>query len=66
MEEAPAKRKTYTSTAVKRRYNQKAYTQIVVSVPKDTAEAFKAKCAETGIPQAQIIKKAIEQFLKGN
>ena len=27
------------------------------------AEAFKAKCAAEGIPQAQIIKKAIEEFL---
>lgn len=63
MDETPKKRKTTTSTAVKRRYNQKAYTQIVASVPKETAEAFKAKCAETGIPQAQIIKRAIEEFL---
>ena len=28
-----------------------------------TAAAFKAKCAAEGIPQAQIIKKAIEDFL---
>lgn len=63
MDETPKKRKTTTSTAVKRRYNQKAYTQIVASVPKEVAEAFKAKCAETGIPQAQIIKRAIEEFL---
>lgn len=29
----------------------------------DLAAAFKAKCAAEGIPQAQIIKKAIEDFL---
>ena len=57
------KRKTTTSTAVKRRYNEKTYTVISASVPKDTAAAFKEKCRETGIPQAQVIKKAIEQFL---
>lgn len=57
------KRKTTTSTAVKRRYNEKTYTQIVASVSKETAAAFKAKCAAEGIPQAQIIKQAIEQFL---
>ena len=60
---AEAKRKTTTSTAVKRRYNEKTYTLITASVPKETAAAFKAKCAETGIPQAQVIKRAIEQFL---
>lgn len=57
------KRKTHTSTAVKRRYNQKAYTQIVVSVPKETAAEFKTKCATENISQAQILKKAISDFL---
>lgn len=54
---ADGKRKTTTSTAVKRRYNEKTYTQIVASVPKETAAAFKAKCAAEGVSQAQIIKK---------
>lgn len=58
-----AKRKTRTSTEVKRRYNEKTYTLISASVPKETAAAFKAKCAAEGIPQAHIIKKAIEDFL---
>ena len=58
-----AKRKTHTSTEVKRRYNEKTYTLISASVPKETAAAFKAKCVTEGIPQAQIIKKAIEDFL---
>ena len=57
------KRKTHTSTAVKARYNKKAYDQIAIRVPKETAETFKAKCAAEGIPQAQIIKKAIEEFI---
>ena len=60
---AEAKRKTKTSTAAKTRYNEKAYDIISVRVPKDTAAAFKAKCAAEGVPQAQIIKKAIEDFL---
>lgn len=60
---ADGKRNTTTSTAVKRRYNEKTYTQIVASVPKETAAAFKAKCAAEGVSQAQIIKKAIEEFL---
>lgn len=58
------KRKTTTSTAVKARYNAKVYDLISVRVPKEQAQAFKEKCATEGIPQAQIIKKAIEEFLK--
>ena len=58
------KRKTKTSSAVKNRYNQKVYGSIIVRVPKDMAEAFKAKCSDMNIPQAQIIKKAIEEFLE--
>ena len=57
------KRKTKTSSEVKNRYNKRVYGSIIVRVPKDMAEAFKQKCADTGMPQAQIIKKAIEQFL---
>ena len=36
---------------------------ISARVPKELAAAFKEKCAAEGIPQAQIIKKAIEEFL---
>lgn len=57
------KRRTKTSSAVKNRYNNKTYDAIIVRVPKDTAKAFKEKCVAEGIPQAQIIKKAIEEFL---
>lgn len=57
------KRKTRTSTAVKQRYNQKTYGAVTAYVPKEMAEAFKKKCADEGVPQAQIIKKAIEAFL---
>ena len=57
------KRKTHTSTDVKRRYNEKVYDRISLSVPKEMAAAFKAKCAAEGIQQAQILKRAIEAFL---
>jgi len=60
---AETKRKTKTSTEVKRRYNEKVYDIISARVPKELAAAFKVKCAAEGIPQAQIIKKAIEDFL---
>lgn len=58
-----SKRKTKTSTAVKARYNKKTYEVVRASIPKEMAEAFKKKCADTGKPQAQIIKKAVEDFL---
>lgn len=58
------KRKTKTSTGVKTRYNQKTYDVIAARVPKEMAEAFKTKCAAEDIPQAQIIKRAIEEFLQ--
>lgn len=60
----PKKRKTKTSTAVKNRYNAKVYDSIIVRVPKEMASSFKEKCAAKGIPQAQIIKRAIEEFLQ--
>ena len=63
MIEQTQKRKTKTSSEVKNRYNRKVYTQIAACVPKEMAERFKRKCAETGISQAQIIKNAIENFL---
>ena len=59
-----ANRKTTTSTEVKRRYNSKVYRKIQAELPKDTVAAFRAKCKETGVSQAQIILEAIEKFLK--
>lgn len=59
------KRKTHTSTAVKNRYNKKTYDRINISLPKAMSAAFKSKCAELGVSQTQIIKKAIEDFLNG-
>lgn len=57
------KRKSTTSTAVKARYNQKTYDTISIRVPKELASAFKEKCTADGVPQAQVIKKAITDFL---
>ena len=52
-----------TSTEVKNRYNDKAYTAITVRLPKDLAKDFKEKSEATGIPQRQIIIEAVEKFL---
>ena len=62
MEEKP-KRKTRTSAQVRDRYNNKVYTQLNIRVPKETAAKFKLRCDERGVSQAQIFKKAIDDFL---
>ena len=38
--------------------------RISASVPKEMAAAFKERCLERGVPQAQVIKAAIERFLE--
>lgn len=57
------KRKTHTSSEVKRRYNQKTYGAVSVQLPKNLVARFKEKCRAEGVSQAQIVKKAIEEFL---
>jgi len=58
------KRKTKTSSAVKQRYNEKVYSVVSTRVPKDLAASFREKCEQEGISQAQIIKSAMEDFIK--
>lgn len=60
-----AARKTTTSTEVKRRYNEKIYGRIYLQLPKETVEAFKAKCNNSGVSQASVLLEAIENFLRG-
>ena len=57
------KRKTRTSSAVKQRYNKKTYGIVTAYLPKELVAAFKEKCMAEGISQAQIIKKAVEEYL---
>lgn len=57
-------RKTHTSTEVKRRYNDRVYSQIAVRVPKDLAGKFREKSAELDIPQRQVIIDAITKFVE--
>lgn len=52
-----------TSTQSKRKYNDKTYTRVYADVEKDMAEQFKEKCNAENIPQAKIIKSAVEKFL---
>ncbi len=64
MEKKREKRKTRTSAAVKNRYNAKVYGVVNIKVDKELVESFKAKCKEKGVSQAQILKRAMEDYLK--
>lgn len=57
------KRKTHTSTAVKRRYNDKNYTLLSYREDKEVAALFRRRCEELGVPQAQVFKTAVQEFL---
>lgn len=60
------KRKTVTSTEVKRRYNQKVYSQISFSAPKELVEEFRGICRNIGISQAsdrQVFLKSLSPIL---
>ncbi len=57
------KRKTTTSSAVKRKYNNKVYSTVRAELPKELVEVFKEKCKTEGISQASVIKTAIEEYL---
>lgn len=63
MAETEKKRKAKTSTAVKRKYNNAHYASVRAELPIDLVTAFKEKCKAEKIPQAQVLKDAIEKFL---
>ena len=58
------KRKTVTSTEVKHRYNQKVYSQISFSAPKELVEKFRGICRNVGISQASVFKKVVADFVE--
>lgn len=54
------KRKTHTSSAVKRRYNQKAYKSITVQIKPELAERIQAYKERQGISMAQLLTVAMD------
>ena len=52
-----------TSSAVKRRYNEKVYTQIKIQIKKDLAADFKAAVTDRGDTQTDVIRQAILRYL---
>ena len=56
-------RKTTTSNEVKDRWKAAHYTRLNIYLDKETATAYKAKCAESGLTFSDVPKDAIEKFL---
>ena len=54
---------TKTSSAVKRRYNNKVYSPVTVYLSKDLVAQFKERCVRTGKSQASVVREAVERFL---
>lgn len=52
-----------TSTEAKRRYNEKTYEVVRLSLKKEIAFQFKEKCAEVGKTRSEVLRKAVEDFL---
>ena len=61
---ASTKRKTHTSTAVKNRYNEKNYTILSYREDKEIAALVRRRCEKLGVPQAQVFKAAVQDFLE--
>lgn len=60
------KRKTTTSSAVKRKYNNKVYSTVQVQLPKELVAEFKELCKVKGVSQASIIREALGKFIVEN
>lgn len=53
-----------TSSAVKRRYNQKAYDLYQMSMPKGTKELFRAACERNGKTMNGVLNKFIKAYIE--
>ena len=57
-------RNTHTSSAVKRRYNDKAYDRIVITVKKGNAQQLSEYAASRGESRNAFILRAIEEKMQ--
>lgn len=55
-----------TSTDAKRRYNEKAYDRIALTVPKGKKEVYRERAAEQGMSLNSYINKLLEDDLNPN
>ena len=51
------------SKEAKRRYNQSHYSSIRYEEKKEIVEAFREKCRRENVAQADILRKAVLEFL---
>ena len=51
-----------TSSAVKNRYNAKAYDRILLAIPKGLKDEWKARAEENGESLTRYIMNAVEAF----
>lgn len=58
------KRKTYTSTSVKRRYNEKTYSVVRASIKKELVAKWEEAIKKDNISKAEFIRQAINQYLE--
>lgn len=62
--ETQKKRKTYTSSAVKQRYNKKVYRAITIRLKKELVSEWEEALKEDEIPKAEFVRSAINQYLE--
>lgn len=57
------KRKTHTSTAVKRRYNKKVYRSVTIQLRKELVAEWELELQKDNIAKAEFVRNAINQYL---
>ncbi len=55
-------RKTHTSSAVKNRYNKKAYRQIAAQVKPELAERIREYKEREGISMSELLARAMDEL----
>lgn len=65
MEVETKKRHTTTSTAVKRRYNDKTYTQFRAALRNEDYAEIDCYCKNKGWSKAEFLKRAFEKIKEG-
>lgn len=58
------KSKKHTSTAVKRRYNDKAYKMVRAELKKELVTEWETRLLQDGISKAEFIRRAIVKYLE--
>ena len=62
--EGVTKRKTHTSSAVKRRYNEKTYDRLLITVKKGQKEVIQQYAKSMGMSMNAFMVQAIEEAMK--